>query len=145
MAISLAVIFGVLAIAAAVLIWGTIARNRWGVNLCDVSCPRCKTPLPLARKPKSFRQAMWGGGMCPTCGIEVDKWGRELRSPTSGHIGEGAPVSFLKRFGRSPLFWVLVLVLVALDVWSPRGIIFDLVAAVAFYAWHLKTRHAAGG
>jgi hypothetical protein len=51
-------------------------------------------------------------------------------------------VSFFGRFGHSPLFWARVLVLIALDIWSPRGIIFDLFAAIAFYAWHLKTRHA---
>lgn len=150
MAISLAVIFGVLAVAGAVLIWGTVTKNRWGINLGEVSCPRCNAPLPKTRPPRSLRQRLWGGWTCPACGAEIDKWGRELPGPTDqlggsrgdAQIPQRRQVSFFSRFGRSPLFWTLVLVLIALDIWSPRGIIFDLFAAIAFYAWHLKTRHA---
>ena len=72
------VIFGILSVGMVLVAYGTIAKNRWGINLKAVSCPRCGTPLPRVRKPQSVRQAMWGGSTCPSCGAEVDKWGREL-------------------------------------------------------------------
>jgi hypothetical protein len=75
---SLVVVFGILAVGAVVLIYGTVAKNRWGINLSAVSCPRCKTPLPTVRKPMSRGQRLWGGWTCPACGAEVDKWGREV-------------------------------------------------------------------
>jgi len=58
--------------------YGTLVRNKWGINSDSVSCPRCNTALPQARKPRSLRQSLWGGWTCPNCGVEVDKWGREL-------------------------------------------------------------------
>lgn len=77
---ALVVIFGVLAVGMALVVYGTFARNRWGINLEAVSCPRCNTPLPKVREPRSLRQALWGGYTCPNCGAEVDKWGREVTS-----------------------------------------------------------------
>jgi hypothetical protein len=71
------VIFGLLGLGMVFVIYGTIAKNRWGVNLDPVSCPRCNTPFPQIRQPQNIRQAMWGGGTCAKCGAEVDKWGRE--------------------------------------------------------------------
>lgn len=146
--ISLAVIFGVLAMAGAVLLWGTVTKNRWGINLGHVSCSRCNTSLPKTRPPRSLHQRLWGGWTCPSCGAEIDKWGRERQSRTSqfggargdAQVPQPRQTSFFKRFRRSRLFWVLVLVLIGLDIWSPRGIIFDLFAAIVFYAWHVKTR-----
>ena len=76
--IALFVIFGVFAIGMALVVYDTVAKNRWGINLDDVSCPRCNTVLPKVRKPRSRQQAMWGGYTCPTCGLEIDKWGREV-------------------------------------------------------------------
>jgi disulfide bond formation protein DsbB len=60
------------------VIFGTIAKNRWGINLDPVSCPSCNTQFPQIRQPQSTRQALWGGGTCSKCGTEVDKWGREV-------------------------------------------------------------------
>lgn len=51
---ALVVIFGVLLVGVALVIWGTHERNRWGINLEAVSCPRCNTPLPKARTPQSI-------------------------------------------------------------------------------------------
>lgn len=53
------------------VIYGTLAKNRWGINLGSVSCPRCNTLLPQVRKPPSLQQSMWGGCTCPDCGVEV--------------------------------------------------------------------------
>lgn len=60
------------------VLYGTLAKNRWGINLDPVSCPRCKTALPRLYEPRSLRQAAWGGWTCPNCGAGVDKWGREV-------------------------------------------------------------------
>lgn len=79
----MAIALGVLAVGMLLVVFGTIAKNRWGVNLEPVTCPRCRTMLPRTRKPNSLREAMWGEGKCPACGVEVDKWGRELRG--DGH------------------------------------------------------------
>jgi hypothetical protein len=74
------VTFALLGIGMVFVIYGTIAKNRWGINLDPVSCPRCSTPFPQIRQPENIRQALWGGGTCAQCGAEVDKWGRELIS-----------------------------------------------------------------
>lgn len=79
----LAIILGIFAIGIVFIVYGTIVKNNWGINVDPVSCPRCNTPLPIIRKPRTLRQAMWGGGTCPVCGIDVDKWGREVAS--QGH------------------------------------------------------------
>ena len=80
MTITLIVMFGLLGIGMVLVIHGTIAKNRWGINVGPVSCPRCNAPLPQIRQPQNIRQALWGGGTCTKCGVEVDKWGRELVS-----------------------------------------------------------------
>jgi hypothetical protein len=72
------VVFGLLGVGMVLVICGTVVKNRWGINLDPVSCPRCNTPFPQIRRPQNIRQAMWGGGTCTTCGAEVDKWGREV-------------------------------------------------------------------
>jgi hypothetical protein len=69
------------AIGLILVIYGTVAKNDWGINLTPVSCPCCKAPLPQVRRPNSLRQAMWGGYLCSVCGTEVDKWGRQTSLP----------------------------------------------------------------
>lgn len=81
--LGLILVFVLLGGGLLVVLYGSIARNRWGINTDRVSCPRCKRPLPLLRYPQSVRHALWGGGTCQTCGIEVDKWGREVTSSKS--------------------------------------------------------------
>jgi hypothetical protein len=78
----LVVVFGLLAVGGALVAYGTIAKNKWGINLSAVSCPRCHSALPKLRRPTSLRQRLWGGSMCPACGVEVDKWGREIAPGT---------------------------------------------------------------
>ena len=78
--IGLIVICGALVVGLALVIHGTLAKHKWGINLDSVSCPRCNTLLPVMRMPRSLQQAMWGGWTCGTCGAEVDKWGREVAS-----------------------------------------------------------------
>lgn len=79
----LGILFGVLFAGLLVIVYGTIAKNRWGVNLASVSCPRCHALLPKVRVPQSRKQQLWGGATCAACGTEVDKWGREVAKGTA--------------------------------------------------------------
>jgi hypothetical protein len=73
-------------LTAAVVIVGGIAfivrtvrrRDRWGVNVRQIVCPKCGSVFPRVRKPANLRQAMWGGSVCASCGTEVDKWGNPV-------------------------------------------------------------------
>jgi hypothetical protein len=64
--------------AAAVVIYGTIRRTSWGINLKPVACPKCGTPAPAVRSPGSVQQGLWGGHTCASCGTSFDKWGRQV-------------------------------------------------------------------
>jgi hypothetical protein len=70
-----------LALGLALIIHGTLVKNRWGINLRPVSCPDCGTQIGQVRAPKSGNQAMWGGHTCPFCKCEMDKWGRPIARP----------------------------------------------------------------
>ena len=66
------------ALVGFVIVRDTRRRSgKWGFNLQVVTCPRCHSQAPSVRRPTSFRQAMWGGWTCKTCGCEMDKWGVE--------------------------------------------------------------------
>jgi hypothetical protein len=67
-----------LAILLGLVIYGTFAKNKWGINFKQVSCPNCGTDMPRVRAPASGSEAMWGGFTCPKCGCRMDKWGRRL-------------------------------------------------------------------
>jgi hypothetical protein len=75
-----AILFGSLGIGIVLVIYGTIARNRWGINTGQIFCPRSNALLPQIRESQTLQQALWGGGTCTACGAEVDKWGREMPS-----------------------------------------------------------------
>ena len=156
--IPLVVIFGLLAVGGAAVIYGTLVKNRWGINPCDVSCPQCNTPLPKLRRPRSLRQEMWGGWTCPSCGVAVDKWGRELsgdRGRDSQILGESSPKdeqasqpvqsTFFDRFkGRSPVFWVIVVLVLLLNAWFdyyvPLGVAFDVIAGAVLFTVYIRSR-----
>jgi DNA-directed RNA polymerase subunit RPC12/RpoP len=75
-------LLGLGSIGMALVVYGTIAKNRWGINLDPLSaCPSCGAKLPIARKPTSLHQALWGGNTCSACGKEWDKWGRIMVKP----------------------------------------------------------------
>ena len=73
---SLVAILVLLGVGLLLVGYGTLARNKWGINLSKVCCPNCNTPLTGTRrlKTRSLKQAMWGGYTCPVCGAEIDKW-----------------------------------------------------------------------
>ena len=65
-------------IGLALIVYGSLAKNDWGVNFDPVKCPRCSISLDYTRAQKSRKQALWGGYTCPKCECETDKWGREI-------------------------------------------------------------------
>jgi hypothetical protein len=67
-----------LAIFLGLILYGTIVKNKWGLNLRRVSCPNCGTEMPRVRAPASITEALWGGLTCPKCKCQMDKWGRRL-------------------------------------------------------------------
>jgi len=81
MDISFFVTVSVLALGMVLVVFGTVTRNRWGINMEQVNCPQCSQPMPRIRRPKSLSQTLWGGGTCEHCGCEVDKWGRDITPP----------------------------------------------------------------
>ena len=62
-------------VALVVLIVGILARPQ-------LTCPKCNAPLPKLRKPESFKQLLWGGYTCKTCGAQLTARG-ELRGSAS--------------------------------------------------------------
>jgi predicted RNA-binding Zn-ribbon protein involved in translation (DUF1610 family) len=65
-----------MAILLGLIVYGTIVKNKWGINFKRVSCPQCGAAAPIARKPTSVNEALWGGYTCQKCGCHMDKWGR---------------------------------------------------------------------
>jgi prepilin signal peptidase PulO-like enzyme (type II secretory pathway) len=60
------------------LVYGTIVKNKFGINFHRVLCPNCGTEMPKVRAPRSVTETLWGGFTCPKCGCRMDKWGRRL-------------------------------------------------------------------
>lgn len=42
-------------------------------------CEQCGVKLPRVRKPENTRQALVGGYICPNCGAQLDRKGREIK------------------------------------------------------------------
>ena len=41
------------------------------------NCPKCDTPAPTVRIPKSFYEFLWGGWTCSKCEAKMDRKGNE--------------------------------------------------------------------
>ncbi|MFL0798778.1 MAG: transposase [Cellvibrionaceae bacterium] len=54
--------------------------GKMGINLEKVTCPKCGEEMPKVRKASNFRQLLWGGWTCSSCGTEMNKYGVELNS-----------------------------------------------------------------
>jgi len=78
LSVACAVVATGMLIGLVLVVYGTFKRNRWGVNVEQVSCPRCHAPVPRVRKPKSRREMFWGGWTCDKCGCQMDKWGNPI-------------------------------------------------------------------
>jgi len=61
---------------------GTKHKTKWGINTKPTFCSKCNTIITRIRQPQNMQQVLWGGATCSSCGIEVDKWGRELNEST---------------------------------------------------------------
>jgi len=75
------VILAVVAVVVGVIVWGSIVKNKWGINFGRVDCPNCGLTQSRVRAPDSTSQTVWGGQTCPRCHCVMDKWGRG--KPTS--------------------------------------------------------------
>jgi hypothetical protein len=51
-------------------------KGKFGLGPLIVVCPNCRLPQPFFREPNSFKQMMFGGYTCESCGTEIDKHGR---------------------------------------------------------------------
>jgi len=69
-------VFGISILIIAVSIYGTVAKNRWGVNLNPLICPVCGAAPTPARPGISLRRSFWGGRTCEVCETKMDNWGR---------------------------------------------------------------------
>jgi hypothetical protein len=67
-----------LVVLLGLVVYGTIAKNNWGINLGRVTCPSCGSEMAHVRVPGSMSEALWGGGTCVKCGCRSDKWGRRI-------------------------------------------------------------------
>jgi len=77
--ILLAALAAVFLVSAALIVHGTIYKTRWGINfISSIECPGCHLVRGIFRMPRNLRQFLWGGGTCPHCGLEVDKWQRPI-------------------------------------------------------------------
>jgi hypothetical protein len=54
-------------------------RGNRVINFKWPTCRQYGEPMPMLRKPTSWRQAMWGGWTCAECGFESDRRGRPNR------------------------------------------------------------------
>jgi hypothetical protein len=71
----LLIICGILGVGTLLVLHGTIFKTRWGINTdTQIECPGCHKLRGQIRTPRNLRQALWGGGSCDHCGLEVDKW-----------------------------------------------------------------------
>ena len=74
----------ILLVGQLLVVYGTIVKNKWGINLRPVRCPRCRALAPKRHVPTSRPQKLWGGHTCYRCGCEFDKWGREVMNRRAG-------------------------------------------------------------
>ena len=90
-ALALAVDAAVVALGVA-LVACQAARRRggWRAAFDRSRCEDCGEPVPTARLPRSWRQALRAGWTCEACGLECDKWGEAVGGGRAapGTLGE---------------------------------------------------------
>lgn len=61
MATAFLALVGFIAVGMALVVFGAIAKNRWGINLAEVSCPRCnKQAAPESEKTRITQAGLVG-------------------------------------------------------------------------------------
>jgi len=85
------------------------SSEYWGFNIRQIPCPRCGTLMPRIRKPRTNRQALWGGWTCSSCGSEINKAGIDITSTIDLERSQRRNVGVkpFDKSGRSPLERVL--------------------------------------
>lgn len=59
------------------ILWGTVSKNAWGLNLRKLVCPRCIHTVPRGAGLIGAWRFFAGRATCPNCHTLVNKWGRE--------------------------------------------------------------------
>ena len=54
-----------------------LLKNLLSINLKKTNCSNCNEPQSTIRKPKSLKEALWGGWTCKKCNSKLDKFGIE--------------------------------------------------------------------
>jgi uncharacterized Zn finger protein (UPF0148 family) len=98
--------FYLLAIACSIFLL-FVARNsvkgkgRLRIPFDSIYCPICNTQQPFIRKPASLRQLLFGGVTCANCGVELDNFGKPIKTAeNTSKINQfkSRPNSFSKEF-----------------------------------------------
>lgn len=147
--VSLAILFGILLAASVLVMHGTVAKNRWGINPGPVGCPVCGEVLPGRRVPRNLREALWGGCSCTSCEVEVDKWGRMLRGRAPGGSGGSSgggrkPTANVRAPGRSfwrnRWIWVIPVLGLIVDAWLSGAVIIDAIIGAVLIGYAIRRR-----
>jgi hypothetical protein len=150
--LSLIAMLAFLGVGLLLVIYGTAAKNRWGINLATVSCPNCNALLTGTHRQekRSLKQAMWGGYTCPVCVAQIDKWGRQALKRE--RLGKGSKnfwtkerdIGFQRLRHAPPWLWVIVGILIVLDLWwdlyHTGGFVLDAVFLVLAFVFYRKFR-----
>ena len=73
----------VVLLVVGVLVVRTLHSGGLGITSKPVRCPNCITPISLRRRPLFRSPMLLGGWMCPHCGTQMDKWGRDVSGMAS--------------------------------------------------------------
>jgi hypothetical protein len=130
--------------------YGTVARNRWGINIAAVSCPNCRTPFTRLRKSRSLKQTLWGGHTCTACRTEIDKWGRQimnrskLQNDSKKFWTQERNMRVTRLRDVPAVVWVLGGILLALNLWwdlhHTGGFVLNVVFLILLLIFYLKHR-----
>ncbi|WP_430408948.1 hypothetical protein [Kordia sp.] len=47
------------------------------MNFKPINCPKCNLAQPRIRKPKGWKEILWGGNTCENCSCKMDRLGKE--------------------------------------------------------------------
>lgn len=81
MAVGFGVLFGVSVVLAVFIVLLVYTKRKTEQINASGGCPVCHGDVPAFRRPTSFRQALWGGWTCETCGTDLDRNGMKLAEP----------------------------------------------------------------
>jgi hypothetical protein len=78
------------------MLWGAVTGGGFvlliGLLAPRRHCPKCEAVLPRFRKPKSWRQALFGGQHCAACHVTLDRHGRVRKVASISSSSEVSPL-----------------------------------------------------